>query len=50
MEWIEDREPFDLKSTGTALALAVGITVALTAFAVLVLAGVFSWAAGVAGL
>jgi len=50
MEWIEDREPLDLKATGTALAIAVGITVALTAFVVLVLAGAFNWAASVAGL
>ena len=47
---MHDREPFDLKATGTSLALAVTITVALAVFVVLVMAGVFNWAAAVAGL
>lgn len=50
MEWMHDREPFDLKATGTSLVLAVTITVALAVFVVLVMAGVFNWAAAVAGL
>lgn len=50
MEWMHDREPFDLKATGMSLVLAVTLTVALSAFVVLVLAGVFNWAAAVAGL
>ncbi|HVM09432.1 MAG TPA: hypothetical protein VM345_13275 [Acidimicrobiales bacterium] len=50
MEWIEDREPFDLRSTGRNLVLALAITIGLTLFAVAVVAGLFSWAAAVAGL
>lgn len=50
MEWMHDREPFDLRATGTSFALAIALTIALAVFVVLVLAGAYNWAAAVAGL
>ena len=50
MEWIEDREPFDAAATARAIGLAIALTVGLTVFVVAVMAGLFHWAAAVAGV
>ena len=50
MEWIEDREPLDVASVGRAVGIAFALTIALTLFVVLVLAGMVSWAAGAVGV
>lgn len=50
MQWIEDRDHLDGRSLAGALVSALAVTVALIAFVSLVMAGVITWIAGVAGL